>query len=213
MTTILDLPVYGTDITAANNEDLREAWECVDQAISGVTIYNGGNGFGGPGFTGTLPAIFSLPDLGYGRPAVGSVVVVNGVVTTIIINDGGDGYSALSAPTLSIPGEGSGLVVSIAVGNPLVLDGIPFILEVRATPADKVVLLNASTTFGSAGGDFDGAIIAAGNLLGVVVLESAMRKLPPGSYVFEVRGQADGATKVVVKGNFIVGQGVTRERD
>jgi len=74
--------------------------------IGSVTITAGGSGYGAPTVTFTG---------GGGRGAAGTVIVSGGVVTGVIITDGGEGY--ISAPTVAIVGGGGSGATAVAVGS------------------------------------------------------------------------------------------------
>lgn len=218
MTNLAALPVYGFDILAGNNEDLSRSYAYVDDRVVDVVVYNGGSNIAPPGYagsspyTGNLPAYFAAPASGQGRPALGTASISGGVLQAVTPGDPGFGYAVTELVGLSIPGAGSDVVVEVQVGNQLALDGIVVDVEVRPSPGSKLVLLSASTQPTINGLPTSGTVSLYGNVMTIVFLESAMSGLAAGTYAFEARGYADGATKVIAKGKFIVSQGVAFER-
>ena len=75
--------------------------------VSGCSVIAGGTGYVAPTVT------FSAPPAG-GTTAVGTVASASGVITDILVSNGGSGYT--SAPTVTIGGGGTGAnVVSSAI--------------------------------------------------------------------------------------------------
>ena len=204
MTNILALPVYGFDISAGNNEDLRFSVGYVDDQIASVRVYIGGSNVGGVGFTGTLQANFGIPASGEGYPATGTAAVLNGTLTGVTLDDPGAGYGVAELVQLSIPGAGQDVVVAVNVGNSIALDGIIIDFEARDPKQDNLIVVSASTQPNIIGLPTTAALSITQNIMTITIMESVMSEILPGTYSFEARAFADGATRVIAKGNLIV---------
>ena len=87
-------------------------------------------------------------------------------------------------------------------GNPIDLKGIEFALEMRTSPAVATVVLRATTG--------NGLLRVYANTWQLLVPAPTMLLVPPGDYVFDLLGFADGYTRNLVQAQTTVLQGVTR---
>lgn len=88
------------------------------------------------------------------------------------------------------------------VGNPIDLKGIQFEMEMRSSPPVATVVLRASTS--------NGLIRVYANTWQLLVPAPTMSLIPPGDYVFDLLGRADGYTRNLVQAQVAVNLGVTR---
>ena len=87
-------------------------------------------------------------------------------------------------------------------GNPIDLAGIVFALEMRAAPPAATVVLKATTD--------NGFIRVYANTWQLQVPAATMALVPPGDYVFDLLGFADGRTRNLVQATVIIDLGITR---
>ena len=87
-------------------------------------------------------------------------------------------------------------------GNPIDLAGIEFDLEMRTAPPVATVVLHASTS--------NGLIRVYQNTWQLLVPSPTMSLVPPGDYVFDLLGRADGYTRNLVQAQVTVNLGITR---
>lgn len=87
-------------------------------------------------------------------------------------------------------------------GNPIDLTGIEFAMEMRTSPPVATVVLRATT--------MNGLIRVYANTWQLLVPAPTMLLVPPGDYVFDVLGMADGYTRNLVQSEVSVLQGITR---
>jgi hypothetical protein len=87
-------------------------------------------------------------------------------------------------------------------GDPIDLAGIKFDMEMRATPPVATVVLHASTA--------NGLIRVYANTWQLLVPSKTMLQVPPGDYVFDLLGRADGYTRNLVQASVTVELGITR---
>ena len=87
-------------------------------------------------------------------------------------------------------------------GNPIMLDGIAFAMEVRAAPPVATVVLKCTTQ--------NGLIKVYDNTWQLLVSAATMALVPPGDYVFDFLGFAEGRTRNLVQATVTVNQGITR---
>jgi hypothetical protein len=86
--------------------------------------------------------------------------------------------------------------------QPIDLSGIEFEMEMRTAPPVATVVLRASTD--------NGLIIIYSNSWQFFVPSVTMLLVPPGDYVFDLLGRADGYTRSLVQATVTVNLGVTR---
>lgn len=89
-------------------------------------------------------------------------------------------------------------------GTPTDLTGIEFRGQVRKSADNPVVWLDLSTRAGTL---VNGR---TGGQLAIKVRRNALRFVEPGEYVFDIIGEADGATRRLFTGTLIIETGVTR---
>ncbi len=87
-------------------------------------------------------------------------------------------------------------------GNPIDLDGIVFALEMRTAPPAATVVLKATTD--------NGFLRTYANTWQLLVPAPTMALVPPGDYVFDLLGFADGRTRNLVQATVTVDLGITR---
>jgi hypothetical protein len=87
-------------------------------------------------------------------------------------------------------------------GNPIDLAGIWFALEMRAAPPAATVVLQATTD--------NGFLRTYSNTWQLLVPAPTMALVPPGDYVFDLLGMADGYTRNLVQATVAVDLGITR---
>jgi hypothetical protein len=87
-------------------------------------------------------------------------------------------------------------------GNPIMLDGISFTLEMRSAPPAATVVLQASTV--------NGFLKVYDNTWQLSVPAATMQLVPPGDYVFDLLGMADGYTRNLVQATVTIDLGITR---
>lgn len=95
-------------------------------------------------------------------------------------------------------------------GTPIALDGLTVDLMVRVKPEDYAAVLIASTGPAVAGLPLAGGLVLDGNKVGLSVMATAMGRVPPGVYVFEVRARGDGVMRVIAAGPLTIVLGVVR---
>jgi hypothetical protein len=86
--------------------------------------------------------------------------------------------------------------------QPIDLSGIEFEMEMRSAPPVATVVLLASTD--------NGLISVYSNTWQFLVPSTTMLLVPPGNYVFDLLGRADGYTRSLVQATVAVNLGVTR---
>lgn len=82
------------------------------------------------------------------------------------------------------------------------LTGIEIVMEMRSAPPVATVVLRAGT--------HNGLIRVYANTWQLIVPAPTMLLVPPGDYVFDLLGIADGYTRNLVQANVSVLQGITR---
>ena len=82
------------------------------------------------------------------------------------------------------------------------LAGISFEMEMRAAPQFATVVLRASTD--------NGFIRVYANSWQFLIPSTMMMSMPPGLYVFDMLGRADGYTRNLVQATVQVDLGITR---
>jgi hypothetical protein len=87
-------------------------------------------------------------------------------------------------------------------GNPIMLDGIVFALEMRSAPPAATVVLQATTS--------NGFLKTYANTWQLFVPAATMQLVPPGDYVFDLLGMADGRTRNLVQATVTIDLGITR---
>jgi hypothetical protein len=87
-------------------------------------------------------------------------------------------------------------------GNPIMLDDIMFALEMRSAPPAATVVLRATTA--------NGFLRTYANTWQLLVPAATMLLVPPGSYVFDVLGMAEGRTRNLAQATVTVDLGITR---
>jgi hypothetical protein len=87
-------------------------------------------------------------------------------------------------------------------GNPIDLAGIAFALEMRSAPPAATVVLRATTD--------NGFIQVYANTWALSVPAATMALVPPGDYVFDLLGMADGQTRNLVQATVAIDLGITR---
>jgi hypothetical protein len=87
-------------------------------------------------------------------------------------------------------------------GQPIDLTGIAFAMEMRSAPPVATVMLRAST--------WNGLIRVYANTWQLLVPATTMLLVPPGDYVFDLLGFADGYTRNLVQVQVSILQGITR---
>ena len=87
-------------------------------------------------------------------------------------------------------------------GQPIDLNGIQFDMEMRSSPPVATVVLRASTA--------NGLIRVYANTWQLLVPAPTMSLIPPGDYVFDLLGRADGYTRNLVQATVAVNLGITR---
>jgi hypothetical protein len=86
--------------------------------------------------------------------------------------------------------------------EPIDLTGIAFEMEMRTSPPVATVVLRAATD--------NGLIRVYANTWQLLVPAKTMALIPPGDYVFDVLGHADGYTRNLVQATCRVDLGITR---
>jgi hypothetical protein len=87
-------------------------------------------------------------------------------------------------------------------GNPIDLTGIIFAMEMRSAPPVATVVLRATTS--------NGLIRVYANTWQFLIPATTMGLIPPGDYVFDLLGFADGYTRNLVQAQVSILQGITR---
>ncbi len=87
-------------------------------------------------------------------------------------------------------------------GSPIYLDGIAFALEMRSAPPVATVVLRATTD--------NGFLRIYANTWQLMVPGATMALVPPGNYVFDLLGMADGYTRNLAQATVTVLLGITR---
>ena len=87
-------------------------------------------------------------------------------------------------------------------GDPIDLTGIAFEMEMRSSPPVATVVLRAATD--------NGLIRVYANTWQFIVPAPVMGLVPPGDYVFDLLGRADGFTRNLVQAQVTVDLGITR---
>ena len=87
-------------------------------------------------------------------------------------------------------------------GIPIDLAGIWFALEMRTAPPAATVVLKATTD--------NGFLRTYSNTWQLLVPAATMALVPPGDYVFDLLGMADGQTRNLVQATVVVDLGITR---
>jgi hypothetical protein len=82
------------------------------------------------------------------------------------------------------------------------LDGIVFALEMRSTPPAATVVLQATTG--------NGFLQVYDNTWQLLVPAATMLLVPPGDYVFDLLGMAEGRTRNLVQAAVTIDLGITR---
>lgn len=146
----------------------------VNGEIDSVTVTNGGSGY-----TSVPNVIFNGDGDG---TASGTAVVVDGVVTDVIVNEKGSGYSFANI-VFTGGGEGSGATATVSLGDADTLPSLQKAVEDGAIPGgvDRIVIVNGGSDYSSDDvtvtitGDGTGAIASAevsgGSVVGINVTE------------------------------------------
>jgi hypothetical protein len=87
-------------------------------------------------------------------------------------------------------------------GDIIDLTGISFDMEMRSSAPVATVVLHASTD--------NGLIRVYANTWQLLVPSRTMMLIPPGDYVFDMLGRADGYTRNLVQATVLIDLGITR---
>jgi hypothetical protein len=109
-------------------------------SVNSITIVSGGTGYGGANTTVT----FGAPNQANGIQATGTVIVVSGAVSEIVMTECGTGYT--SAPSVTISGSGSNANVTCTILNQSGTDIATFSGRTWIA-SDRTVFYTAADTF------------------------------------------------------------------